>query len=315
MITQNTPVNGDRQSIDGVERVFYDGYWIKYYAPPADSLQAKKQMIISLTRRLFNHVEHGLNIPGVRLKEARQFYEAESDQALKRVKGAMLAGCLFNRATDIITNLVELQSLGIDIHSDNALLRACGQALQEALSLGRLVLHRSGEECIDELWGEPLHAFSVPVDVFYESRFIKISSARACLDAIHHGTLNCFNSLAPFTSIEPLMQQFTAMAHVKVEVLQDDDAIFDVWPAFVVAGEAVIHFEPKIASQASVMYRYQAQEGKRLLIQIHSVMSDVVRARTPMPKTMRTLIERLNQYQQEARLIFSEAPPIDASQS
>lgn len=309
------PVNGDRQIIEGIERVFYDGYWIKYYAPPADSLQAKKQMIIALTRRLFNHVEHGLNIPGVRLKEARRFYEEEEDPPLKRVKGAMLAGCLFNRATDIITNLVDLQAQGVDIHSDNALLRACGQALQEALSLGRLVLHRSGEECIDELWGEPLHAFSVPVDVFYESRFIKISSARACLDALNYGVLNCFSNLPPFRTIAPLIQKFTAMAHIKVEVLQDDDAIFEVWPAFVVAGEAIIHFEPLIPDQAGPYYHYQAREGKRLLVQIHSVMSDVVRARTPMPKTMRSLLEHLHQYQQEARPIFSEAHPIDTSPS
>lgn len=40
--------------------------------PPADSLQSKKQLIQALTRRLFNHVEHGINIPGKRLDEARR---------------------------------------------------------------------------------------------------------------------------------------------------------------------------------------------------------------------------------------------------
>ena len=62
---------GTRRVIDGLERVFYDGYWIKTYPVPKDTLEAKKKLIEALTRRLFNHTEHGLNIPGTRLREAR----------------------------------------------------------------------------------------------------------------------------------------------------------------------------------------------------------------------------------------------------
>ncbi len=75
--------------IDGIRRIYYDGYWLKVYDPPADSLDAKKKLIQALTRRLFNHVEHGINIPGRRLDDARRAYEAEHDPARKRVKGAM----------------------------------------------------------------------------------------------------------------------------------------------------------------------------------------------------------------------------------
>ncbi len=104
---------GTRRVIDGLERVFYDGYWIKTYPVPKDTLEAKKKLIEALTRRLFNHTEHGLNIPGTRLREARESYESETDTARKRVKGAMLAGALFNRAADIFRKLVELQACGI----------------------------------------------------------------------------------------------------------------------------------------------------------------------------------------------------------
>jgi hypothetical protein len=100
------------------------------------------------------------------------------------VKGAMLAGALFNRAADIFTKLVELQSVGIEIQSDNALMRECGRCLQEALGLGRLVLHRSGEEGIDELWGEPFKAFSIPLEDFYESRYVKIALTLRDIDLI-----------------------------------------------------------------------------------------------------------------------------------
>jgi hypothetical protein len=59
----NTVPEGTRRIIDGRERVFYSGYWVKTYAVPEDTLQAKRKLIGALTRRLFNHVEHGLNIP------------------------------------------------------------------------------------------------------------------------------------------------------------------------------------------------------------------------------------------------------------
>src|SRR5688572_18607491 len=94
------PPAGTERVIDGRLRVYYDGYWIKAYDVPANTLLAKKWLIEALTRRLFNHVEHGLNVPGARLDEARRAFESETDPQRTRVKGAMLAGALFNRAAD-----------------------------------------------------------------------------------------------------------------------------------------------------------------------------------------------------------------------
>jgi hypothetical protein len=165
----------------------------------ADSLQAKKQLIEALTRRLFNHTEHGLNIPGCRLGEARRSYQAETDPGRRRVKAAMLAGALFNRATDIFRKLVELQADGIEIHSDDALMRECGQCLLDAMDLGHVVLHRSGEEGIDELWGEPFRAFSVPIEEFYENRYIKIGQSMRDIDRIAEVMIATFSRIPAFT--------------------------------------------------------------------------------------------------------------------
>jgi len=181
--TQVAP--GEKKVIDGQCRVHYDGYWIKVYDPPADTLGAKKRLIEALTRRLFNHVEHGVNIPGTRLEEARRAYVAETDPPKKRVKAAMLAGALFNRATDVFTKIVEIQSLGVEIGHSNALMRQCGEHLKEALELGKMVLHRSGDEGIDELWGEPFKAFAFPIEEFYQSRYIKIAHTMRAIDLEH----------------------------------------------------------------------------------------------------------------------------------
>ncbi|RLW70731.1 MAG: hypothetical protein B6D71_05280, partial [gamma proteobacterium symbiont of Stewartia floridana] len=149
-----------------------------------DSLETKKYLIDALTRRLFNHVEHGINIPGDRLDEAREAYEDEQDEDLKRVKGAMLAGALFNRGTQIFRKLVKLEDESIKSGKGREMLHECGQYLLEALELGKLVKHRSGDEGIDELWGEPFRAFTVPIESFYETRYIKIAQTMYDIDRI-----------------------------------------------------------------------------------------------------------------------------------
>ncbi len=297
-IPGKTPVfPGTRKVIDGVERVYYDGYWIRYYAPPADTLAAKRQLINALTRRLFNHVEHGINIPGSRLQQARQAYDQASDPALRRVNGAMLAGALFNRASDIIAKLVEIQAMGVEILPDNALLRECGRCLQEALMLGRLVLHRSGEEGIDELWGEPLHAFSIPVEDFFESRYLKIASTLKEVDHLGQAMADCFRDDPDFRDILPLVARVIDMAHLKIETLQSDDLIFTVWPRFVVTGEQLLQFRPPHISSGDIEHIRHQEHGLQLILQGWAILNHISRARTPMPKTTAQFIQRLQAFQ------------------
>jgi hypothetical protein len=283
---------GKKQLIDGRLRVFYYGYWVKAYEVPADTLLAKKRLIEALTRRLFNHVEHGLNVPGTRLEEARRGYESEGDSQRKRVKGAMLAGCLFNRAADIFTKLVEIQALGVVITPDNALMRECGDHLQEALTLGQLVLHRSGEEGLDELWGEPFKAFAFPIEDFYNSRYIKIAQSMQAIDGIGRELVASFGGEPAFEGAEELVNSFTSAAKVKCETLRTDDDIFEVWTSFVVSAERLEAFQPVVRPEATAAQRQHSAECLQLIVAAKNVISHITRARVPMPKTSRALIDR-----------------------
>lgn len=287
---------GTRSYIGGVLRGYYYGYWIKIYDVPDDTLQAKKRLIEALTRRLFNHVEHGLNIPGRRLDEARRAYDTETDPARRRVKGAMLAGALFNRATDIFTKLVEMQELGIEIASDNALMRECGSHLQEALALGRLVYHRSGEEGIDELWGEPFKAFTVPLEDFYESRYVKIALTMRDIDRIADTLIAVFDPLPMFHGIEPLARRFAATAKVKCETLRTDADIFDVWSDFVVAAENMVAVAPGPSASWTPQQLQGYDDAVVLIGQGRDLVGYITRARTPMPKSTREWIERCEKF-------------------
>lgn len=306
----NTPIaNGTVREIDGVKRIHYDGYWIKMYDPPVDSLQAKKALIGALTRRLFNHVEHGINIPGRRVGEARAAFQAETDPARRRVKGAMLAGALFNRATDIFTKLVELQEQGVEIDQDNALMRECGACLQEALSLGRLVLHRSGEEGIDELWGEPFRAFSIPVEAFYESRYIKIAQTMRDIDRIAQTMIDTLACQPLFHGAEALMRRYAEVAKHKCETLRTDETIFDVWADFVVAAERLGGFAAQAAANAPPAKQQQAANGQRLIGQGRDLIAYITRARVPMPKSTREFIERCTLFDAGCRAEAHATPP------
>jgi hypothetical protein len=287
--------NGTLRIIDGRERTFTDGYWIKTYKVPEDTLQTKRRLIDALTRRLFNHTEHGLNIPGNRLAEAKKAYEEEVDSGKKRVKGAMYAGAMFNRATDIFTRLVDLQSVGVEISSSNDLMRECGRCLQEALSLCRLVLHRSGEEGIDELWGEPFRAFSIPLEAFYESRYVKMAQAMRGIDNVAEALLRTFNT-PMFPGIESMIREFAHVARAKVETLRTDREIFDIWAEMVTAGERLANFRPIVKNPDSERELRVASFGTQLICNGRDLIFHITRARVPMPKSTKDFVDRCETY-------------------
>jgi hypothetical protein len=308
---EDVPAEGSRRIFDDVERVYYSGYWIKTYLVPADTLRAKKELIEALTRRLFNHTEHGLNVPGVRLAEARAAYDAETDPDRRRVKGAMLAGALFNRANDIFRRLVDLQTDGVEISGEYPLVHECGRCLEEALGLGRLVLHRSGEEGIDELWGEPFRLFSTSLEAFYEGRYVKIALAMKDIDAVASCMVTNFGDIPVFAGIKGIVLDFAAAARVKIETLRTDPAIFDVWAAFVTAGERLANFSPvalRTAAHRSSARLYGISDGLQLLRNGRALVFHIARARTPMPKSTREFIERCEFYRQNGRCPHVPAP-------
>jgi hypothetical protein len=287
---------GAKRAVDGHWRVHYDGYWIKAYDAPADTLLTKKRLIEALTRRLFNHVEHGVNIPGTRLEEARRAHALETDPRRARIKAGMLAGALFNRAADVITKVVEIQALGVEIRPDNELMQQCGEHLQEALALGKLVLHRSGEEGIDELWGEPFKAFAFSIEEFYKSRYRKIAQTMREIDLIASVLAETLAGRTAFVGVEPLIGAFAGAARTKCETLHTDGEIFNAWAAFVAAGEELVAFE---AADLSDVERLDVELGLHLIRRARDVIFSVTRARVPMPKTTQAFVEACQAYRAE----------------
>jgi hypothetical protein len=277
--------DGTLNVLDGKQVIHYDGYWIRYYAPPENSLAEKKLLIDQLTKRAFHHTEEGINTPGPKLRLAREAWMAETDPARKRVNAAMLAGALFNRATDLFTTIVELGELGVEISMDNELMKQCGECFKEALELGKFVKHYSGEEGIDELWGEPFKAFTLPLATVYESRYIKVARAMRDIDGLASKMEQVFGTLPGFENLGVRLRELAAAAKLESETMKSDPVIFQVWPRFVAACEGVSDFRPALESPLGVERQRYIDEALRLISDGRRVIEYLAGARVPMPKT------------------------------
>jgi hypothetical protein len=288
--------NGTRCTLEGKPCVFYDGYWIRDYPPPVDSPAARGRLIQHLSRRLFHHTEPGINTPGASLDAARAAYDRESDPARKRVNGAMLAGALFNRASDIFRSVVDLQERGVEISPDNELMRQCGEHFEEALELGRMVKHYSGEEGIDELWGEPFKAFTMPIEDFYESRYIKIAQAMRDIDTLSAKMVVAFREEPGFGPAVEHIVEFSEAAKLVSETIRRDPVIFQIWPRFTAAGEALLAFRPSLPEGAPEAVRERAAAGRRLLKDGKALLTYISGARTRMPKSTQDYLARCDRF-------------------
>lgn len=289
--SEQTP-NGTIRHQDGEARIFYDGYWVRYYAPPEDTPEAKRALLISLARRVFHHTEPGINTPGEKLPLARAAWEAETNPARKRVNAAMLAGALFNRAIDILTVVSELARDGVSVANDNHVLAECEACLREAATFGKMVKHYSGEEGIDELWGEPLKAYLKPMAEYYRSRYAKVAQSMHNLDTIGARMLAVFENMPEFDGVAPRIEELAAAARAESEIFRTDPQIFVVWPRFVEAAEAIDDFRPNLPARMDDATRFRFRNARWLLRRGKEILTYVAGARVPMPKTTREYLDR-----------------------
>jgi hypothetical protein len=291
--------DGTVREHNGKRCICYDGYWIRHYDVPANEDVARRELIDQLTKRVFHHTEPGINTPGYKLKDAREAYDRQTEPHRRRVNAAMLAGALLNRGSDIFNILFELRQRGIEIHYDNELLRECESCFLEAFDLGKQVLHYSGEEGLDELWGEPLKAFYMPIRDFYESRYIKIAQSMACIDQIARKLSQAFDGLEDFPGIGQRIAAYAAAAKLESETMKTDPAIFHVWPEFVATGDDLFHFQTRLDDAGEVPPRIE--RGLDLIREGKKIIEWVAFARVPMPKTARNFLDRCDAYAAELR--------------
>ncbi|MEX2352720.1 MAG: hypothetical protein WD709_00935, partial [Gammaproteobacteria bacterium] len=276
--------NGTIRKIDGEARVYFDGHWIRYYDIP-DNLNYKKQLIDQLTRRVFHHTESGINTPGDRLDEVRTAYEAEQDPYRKRVLAAMLAGALMNRGSDILTHMVELEQMGVTVSPDNELIKECGRCFMGALEYGKYIRPTTGSEGLDELWGEPFKAFTMPVKQFLESRYIKIAQTMREINAITDKLSSIFEKTTMFGHLIPDIKDLGESAKLATETLRSDSRIIEIWPRFVGASDKIRTARPVLSTERGKKEQTLGKRGMRLIEDGATLIISHANSRMPMPRS------------------------------
>jgi hypothetical protein len=288
--------NGTVRTIDGRPCVYYDGYWVRWYEIKSDDYASKKNLIDQLTKRVFHHAEPGINTPGYRLEQIRRIYEYESDPAKKRVKGAMLAGALLNRGADILTAIVDLQQAGVTIEPGHPLLKECGKCFMEALEYGKNIKLSSGGEGLDELWGEPFKAFSMPMEKFYESRYIKIAQAKSEIDKITETLAEIASKYPTLTELKTIIIELGHSAKDACETIRTDPVIFDVWPRYIAAREALEEYI------ANYMKEHESENGtneKKILNLVNEgskLFISMAIVRVPIPESTIEFLKKCERF-------------------
>jgi hypothetical protein len=276
--------NGTVKNIDGVDRIYYDGYWIRYYDIP-DKLTYKKQLIDQLTRRVFHHTEPGINAPGDRVDEVRSAYEAEQDPYQKRVLGAMLAGALMNRGSDILTHMVELEEMGVSVSSDNELIKECGKCFMGALEYGKFIRSNTGKEGLDELWGEPVKVFTMPVEQYHASRYIKIAQNMTEIDTITDKLSSIFIRTDAFGHLVPIINDLGESAKLATETTRSDSHTIEIWPRFVGTSDRIFETSVHLAKDSSRKQLALGKRGIQLIREGAELIISHTNSRMPMPKS------------------------------
>ena len=106
-------------------------------------------------------------------------------------------------------------NVGVFLSPTSDLMRKCGRCLKEALDLGEQVKHYSGHEGIDELWGEPLKAFTMPIADFYNSRYIKIAQTLRDIDRIANAMSRLFSCQPNYKGFKECMREYAIAANSK----------------------------------------------------------------------------------------------------
>jgi hypothetical protein len=281
--------NGTIKTYQDVGRIFYDGYWIRHYLA-LNTLATKKRLIDQLARRVFHHTESGINTPGRKLEEVRVQYEKEQNSSKKRVLAAMLAGALLNRGVDVLTKIVELEEIGVTIDKDNELIKSCGLCFLGALEYGRYIRPVHSKEGLEELWGEPFKAFTLPTDQFYESRYVKLAQTMRDIDSISYNLSELFSPAPIFEEVVPKINELADCCKQVTETMRSDPAMIEIWPHYVSIADELRAFKAKTRDGASNAERAMGRRGKELILAGVDLMNDIANMRIPLPRTTQDFI-------------------------
>ena len=175
-------------------------------------------------------------------------------------------------------------------------MQECEACFVEALELGKSVKHHSGHEGIDELWGEPLKAFSTSMMDCYRGRYAKIAQTMRDIDRIADALVAVIGQDERLSGASPLVRALARAAKEEAETMRTDEATFDVWPEFVACSERMIEFRPRSLDTTRPSQLPPIDHAIRLLHEGKDILTYLAGARVPMPKSTGDFLDQCDRY-------------------
>ena len=152
--------------------------------------------------------------------------------------------------------------------------------------------------------GEPLKAFTMSLEEFYNSRYIKISQTMRDIDRVAAAMAESVEHLAPFNGIELLIDEFKQAAKLECETMKSDPVIFEIWPQFVAAGEALLAFSPATPTRSKPKpMRIISAMARVCCVMAKNLLAYIAGARVPMPKSTAEFLSKCQDYAESGRCL------------
>jgi hypothetical protein len=169
-------------------------------------------------------------------------------------------------------------------------MRQCGECLGEALELGRQVKHSSGHEGVDELWGEPMKAFTMTIADFYRSRYVKMAWTMRDIDRVSAALGEVAERFG--LNLGEAITDYREVCKEVCETAKDDADNFRIWPRYVVARERIEVYSKRSSAATDLAQRILDDDVYRLLKEGIDLLSYLAGTRVPMPKSMQELLDK-----------------------
>jgi len=114
--------------------------------------------------------------------------------------------------------------------------------------------------------------------------------------------LEVFAAVEGFDGVLPILEELREASKTEVETMRRDEAIYEVWPRYVSAKEAITDFKPcGLSGRREDGLRYW-EDGLRLLHMGKEVISHLSGVRVPMPVTTANYMANCDRYEQNGSL-------------
>ena len=149
---------------------------------------------------------------------------------------------------------------------------------------------------VNELWGEPFRVFSLPIEEYYQSRYIKIAQTMAEIDLVTEEILNLIKLSPLFSDAKDKVVELSVASKLACETLRSDPVIFEIWPRYVIAREAVDDYTIDLASVKETEMRIKYKEGYELIKEGGSLVTVLSSLRVPIPDSVKNYVKKCEEY-------------------